>query len=257
MTLPINQIICGDCLEVMKDWPDKCVDLVLTSPPYNTGGNNLGYQPNSTVGHRYYDKYDDNMNTDEYKTWVLRCIDTGLSKSRYVFWNMQYLVSTKDVIHEIIYFFQQNMKDIFIWQKQAVAQICVKDSPILANGFEFVFMLGQDNTKIFKYSNFPENGYVPNIQAWYKKDHIPEHHATFTKEMCLYFIEYFTKPDDLILDPFCGSGTTCVAAKMLGRRYIGIDISPEYCKIAEERLKAVDTGVPVKEARQGQKALFE
>jgi DNA modification methylase len=61
---------------------------------------------------------------------------------------------------------------------------------------------------------------------------------------------------DLILDPFCGSGTTCVAAKMLGRRYIGIDISPEYCKIARQRLEAVDTGVSPKEQRQGQKALF-
>jgi modification methylase len=62
---------------------------------------------------------------------------------------------------------------------------------------------------------------------------------------------------DLILDPFCGSGTTCVAAKMLGRNYIGIDISEEYCRIARERLEAVDTGVPVKEQRAGQMALFE
>ena len=54
-----------------------------------------------------------------------------------------------------------------------------------------------------------------------------------------------------------GSGTTCVAAKMLSRRYIGIDISEEYCQIARQRLEAVDTGVPVKEQRQGQMPLFE
>lgn len=49
-------------------------------------------------------------------------------------------------------------------------------------------------------------------------------------------IENFSKPGDIILDPFVGSGTTCVAAKQLGRKYIGIDISEEYCKIAKERL---------------------
>ena len=62
---------------------------------------------------------------------------------------------------------------------------------------------------------------------------------------------------NIILDPFCGSGTTCVTAKKLGRRYIGIDISPEYCEIARERIRSLDTGVPVKEARKGQRALFE
>ena len=61
---------------------------------------------------------------------------------------------------------------------------------------------------------------------------------------------------DLILDPFCGSGTTCVAAKMLGRRYIGIDISSSYVEIAKERLRAVETGISVKEARAGQLGLF-
>ena len=60
-----------------------------------------------------------------------------------------------------------------------------------------------------------------------------------------------------VLDPFCGSGTTCVAAKMLGRDYIGIDISSDYVAIARERLRAVETGVPARERRAGQMGLFE
>jgi DNA modification methylase len=70
-----------------------------------------------------------------------------------------------------------------------------------------------------------------------------------------WLVRWWSEPQDIILDPFCGSGTTCVAAKKLGRKYIGIDISEEYCRIARERLEAVDTGVPVKERRKGQMAL--
>ena len=65
-----------------------------------------------------------------------------------------------------------------------------------------------------------------------------------------------TPTGGIVLDPYCGSGTTCKAAQNTGRRFIGIDKNPEYCEIARQRLEAVDTGVPVKEQRKGQGALF-
>ncbi len=253
MKLPINQIICNDCLEVMKDWSDGSIDLVVTSPPYNTGNKNLGYQPNSTVGQNLYGGYKDNMPPDEYINWVVKTINECLRVSRYVFWNMQYLAPTKDCIATIMSVFRDNMKDIFIWKKQAVAQICPKR---MASGFEFVFCMGQDSSKNFENIDFPPNGYVPNIQTWYKREFFPEHHATFPRELPEYFVGYFSKKGDIALDVFSGVGTTCVAAKMLGRRYIGIDISSEYCNIARQRLEACETGVPVKEQRKGQGALF-
>lgn len=239
------KIYNADCLELMKEFPDKSFDLIVTSPPYNMGGVSLGYQPNSTVGQKLYGDYEDKLPTLEYQQFLFNIIGTSLLKSRYVFWNMQMVASTKDVILNMMQQYRENLKDIFIWHKQAVAQICVKHSPRLASGFEFIFLFGNDNTKIFKYSNFPSNGYVPNIQTWYKKgkESRDEHHATFPESLPKYFIQYFTKPNDLILDPFLGSGTTLVACKELHRRGVGIEISEKYCEIAVRRLK--NTIVPM------------
>lgn len=257
----VNKIICGDCLEVMANWPDNCVDLVVTSPLYNTGGKNLGYQPNSKVGQKYYGgDVTDYLPAAQYTQQIIDSIKECLRISRYVFWNMQMLSCNKNTIIEIQHQYRNNLKDIFIWAKQAVAQIsATKDykNHRMATGFEFVFCLGNNNSRVFNSVNFPLNGYVPNIQTWYKTETFPEHHATFPIKLPLYFIEYFSMPNDLVLDPFCGSGTTCVAAKMLGRRFIGIDISEKYCELTRMRLKAVDTGVSVKEQQIGQMSLLE
>lgn len=72
-----------------------------------------------------------------------------------------------------------------------------------------------------------------------------------------YLIKTYTNEGELVLDFTCGSGTTCKAAENTSRNYIGIDISPEYCQIARERLESVESGVPVKEARKGQMGLFK
>jgi len=72
-----------------------------------------------------------------------------------------------------------------------------------------------------------------------------------------WLVNRLSNENDIVEDPMCGEGTTCVAAKMLGRQYIGIDISEKYCEIARMRLKVVDTGVPVVEQKIGQKGLWE
>ena len=232
----VNKIICGDCLEVMKDIPDKSVDLVLTSPPYNMGkGKSLGYQPLSTIGQKFYGDYADDKTDGEYIDWCISVIRECLRVSRYVFWNVQFTRSTRNMIFVLQQSFKNNLKDIFIWQKQSVTSITARDGG-MAKGWEYVFMLGENNLSTFKYNNFPENGYVSNIATWYKKESFPEHHATFTVEMAKYFCEYFAKKSDLILDPFFGSGTTGVAAKLLGRQFIGIEISEKYCEIAQKRI---------------------
>lgn len=71
------------------------------------------------------------------------------------------------------------------------------------------------------------------------------HPAIYPQFIVEQFIKLTTKPNDIVLDPFVGSGTTCVAAKKLGRRYIGIDINPNYCLYAEKRLKELPVKMDV------------
>ena len=72
----------------------------------------------------------------------------------------------------------------------------------------------------------------------------------------LRLVELFTDPDDLVLDPFCGSGTTGVACLRLGRRFIGIEKDATYAAVARERLEAESKGLTLRDARAGQLPMF-
>ncbi len=220
MKLPINQIIQGDCLEVMKEWPDNCVDLVLTDPPYG-------------IGLEYAD-YDDTE--DGWYDMMLRLIPECKRLS-----SMSVMPTCRIKALEWIY--THIPPDWLIcWYKGSPGH----RSFIGFNDWEPHLVYGK-------------NEGVQMHDYFYCQPEMVKlgHPCPKPIGWAYWMIERMTKPGDLILEPFLGSGTTCVAAKMLGRNYIGIDISPEYVKIAQERLKAVDTGVPVKEARAGQGALFQ
>jgi DNA modification methylase len=75
-------------------------------------------------------------------------------------------------------------------------------------------------------------------------------------ELMLALVEDFTEPNDIVLDAFCGSGTTGVAAVRLGRRFIGIEQKPQHAQTAIERLMAEEQQLDLKDARRGQESLF-
>jgi DNA modification methylase len=227
--VPINQIICGDCLKVMKDWPDGCVDLVLTDPEWQNWNVNVAFE------------------------W-----SRVLSKGRHIFvwWHpwTAFLIQPEFEKH----FRMLNI--IVLWRKNFCGQVADKER--LPMQWYPVFFGVNEEPKFSIAKRKFELKLASDVwsyitpQSNHKED--PKFHK-WQKDLISIsaMIKLCTEPEDVVLDTYCGSGTTCVAAKKLGRRYIGIDISEEYCEIARERLKAIDTGVPAKEARAGQKALFQ
>jgi len=190
MKLPINQIICGNCLEVMKDWPDNCVDLVLTDPPY----------PDYHI-----DKY-------KYKKGMLDFLKQ-ISCRQIIFWSAKVK-------------FPLDYTAIHIWDKW------------IGCGSEYERIFERNGG--IQYKMLRKFAVVGNpFRCQIAQDTHTGHPSQKPIKLVQYLVKIFSKPNDLIFDPFCGSGTTCVAAKELGRRYIGIDISEKYCDIARDRLKGV------------------
>jgi len=241
----INNIICGDSEEVLKKLPNNCIDLILTSPPYNFG---LGYDvtPDGINWNKYFDKL---------FAIFKECIRVLKFGGRIVV-NVQPLFSDYIPIHHIISnFFMQNKliwKGEILWEKHnynckytAWGSWKSPSNPYLKYTWEFLEIFCKGDLKHKGRSDMIDitaNEFKEWVYA--KWDIAPErnmkkydHPAMFPEELVRRVLKLFSFKGDIVLDPFNGVGTTTLVAKKLGRRYIGIDISPKYCETAMKRLK--------------------
>lgn len=236
-----NKIIKGDCIEVMKDIPDGSVDLIVTSPPYNLGINKTfgkhitkkwkGKWNNSKLQSTGYDSHNDYMPEDEYIAWQKKVLaecfrvikDTGA-----IFYNQKWRVKLGiwQMRPEIVEGLP--VRQIIIWQK--AGGINFNEGYYLPT-YEPIYIIAKPKFKLAPKVNRKGDVWsiTPDRKSW--------HPAAFPIELATQCIQSTT--GDLILDPFIGSGTTAVAAKQLGKKYIGIDISEDYCKKAEQRITAL------------------
>ena len=239
-----DSVICGDSEAVLKELPDNCVDLVFTSPPYNFG---LDYQssPDAVDWEAYFDKLFQVF--DE-------CIRVLTFGGRIVV-NVQPLFSDYIPSHHVIsnYFMAKRLiwKGEILWEKNnynckytAWGSWKSPASPYLKYTWEFleVFCKGH-----LKKPGDRSNADIDaeSFKKWVvaKWSIAPErkmkqygHPAMFPEELARRVMLLFSFRGDVVLDPFAGVGTTCVAARQNGRRFIGVDIVPEYCEAARNRI---------------------
>lgn len=206
-----QKIIQGDCLEIMKTFPDKSFDLVLTDPPYNT--ESIGPKK------RIYNVGVMKLPEKEYKKF---CKD-WFSEAQRISKNILFTPGISNT-----HYYPQPFWQI-CWHKPAAVSFNRMGG---FNAWEPIFFYG----KIPKGKHIGQDYKLQNTLN--TTDKIEKQHPC-PKPLPLWqwLVDRFTNENDSILDPFMGSGTTLVAAKKLNRNAVGIEISPEYCKIAEERLK--------------------
>ena len=204
----INQVICGDCLEVMKHIPDKSVDLVLTDPPYGInvigGSKSFGSIGGSNL-----------VKANVYKPIVNNDIKVDFTEL--------FRVSNNQVIFGGNYFNLPISKGWIVWDKKKK-----NDWDDNFSDGELAWTSFERPLKIFRWL------YMGCMQEGVREKRV--HPTQKPLELIKWIIKNYSKEGDTILDPFLGSGTTAVACKELGRKFIGIEINQKYCEIAERRL---------------------
>jgi DNA modification methylase len=242
-----NKIICADSLEELKKLPDNCIDLIFTSPPYNFGLDYEGDYEDTTHWKDYFDKL--------YKVFD-ECIRVLKYTGRIVI-NIQPLFSDYIPSHHLVskYFIEKGLiwKGEILWEKNnynckytAWGSWMSASNPYLKYTWEFLEVFCKGDLK--KESNGKKSDMTDEeFKKWVigKWSIAPEHKmkefghpAMFPESLAERVIKLFSFPDDVVLDPFNGVGTTTAVARKLSRKFVGIDVSLEYCKKAEKRCES-------------------
>ena len=231
----INKVICGDCLEVMKDIPDKSIDLVVTSPPYNKASANrkCGKTDSWQQANIDYGDFKDNLPEQEYQKWqqnIIRECLRILKNDGSIFYNHKYRIVNHRIISPEEWLKDFIIRQVIIWNR--------KSSPVL-EPIRFMPTIEQIYwiTKEQKTPYFTKQGFQYKDVWEINPERGNNHPAPYPITIPARCIKSACPENGLIFDPFLGSGTTAVAAKQLNRNFIGIEISEKYCEIARQRLR--------------------
>jgi len=201
-----NKIICGDCLEVMKNIPDKSIDLVLTDPPYGVNQARGARKYGIGKTQRYKGNWDNEPLSREYFDEILR-----VGKVTIIFGANCFSDCLPSRGHWIVWDKKGNIDFNNPFSDCELAWTSIKKKPI--------------------------KKYTVIQQGFISKEKKRFHPTQKPVQLFKAIIKDYSKENDIILDPFLGSGTTAVAAKQLKRNFIGIEINPDYVKIAKQRLR--------------------
>jgi len=239
----INKIILGDSIEVMKQIPDESIDLIFADPPYNIGIK--------------YDNYNDNLNQKDYLEWVDKWLDEIiriLKKTGSI-----YIAINDENAAEIVLKLKSKglfMRNWMIWYYTFGEHQSNKFTRSHTHILYFVkdkniFTFNADNIRIIsvrqkigdKRANpkgrIPDDVWKISRIAGTFKERVKNFPCQMPIKVLERIILVSSNENDIVLDPFAGSGTTLVAAKKYNRKYIGIEISEKYVEVLQKRLDSL------------------
>ena len=239
--LDLNKIYCGNCLEWLSEIDNNSIDMVLTSPPYDSLRGYEGYS----------------FDFEKIANELFRAV----KKNGVVVWVVGDAVvdgsETGTSFEQALYFKKIgfNIHDTMIYEKNSSTFPAKKTGNRYTQIFEYMFVFSKGKPKCNllcdkknKWAGFtsfdkkipPVSDFSPRTNIWKYSTSFNdknEHPAVFPEQLAEDNIKSWSDVSDIILDPMSGSGTTLKAAYKLCRNYIGIDISEKYCEIAKKRIE--------------------
>ena len=273
----IDRIIYGDCEEILREFPDNSVDLIFTSPPYadQRNGTYGGIKPDNYISWflpkskqflrvlkptgTFVLNIKERVVNGERHTYVIELIlkmrEQGWLWTEEFIWHKKNSYPGKwpnrfrDNWERLIQFNKKKKFDMYQeavmvpvgdWAKERLANLSdtdrTRDESKVGSGFGKKILNWVGRNKVYP------NNVIHTATECSNKNHS----ATFPEDLPAWFIKLFTKEDDVVLDPFIGSGTTAVAAIKLRREYIGIDNNIEYIELARKRVAETKNGLVTK-----------
>jgi site-specific DNA-methyltransferase (adenine-specific) len=199
MKIELNKIYCADCLEIMKQIPDKSIDLVLTDPPYGIWEDIRSADDSWRKERKQENRWDLDIPSEEYFKEIFR-----ISKNQIIWW-WNYFI-------EYLY----NTRCYLIWDK--VQDFTGADSELAWTSFN-------KSAKHYRLSRIEFH--------WWEKKYHPTQKPVW---LFRWILENYSEKWQTILDPFLWSWTTAVACKEMWRNFIGIEKEQKYVDIANKRL---------------------
>lgn len=254
--LPLDSIVCGDNVVTMATFPDACVDLVVTSPPYDDlrayGGHRWNFdgvaaelwrviKPGGVVVWVVNDKTDDGDETGTSFRQALRFKELGFRLHDTMIWHRVGAFPESTRYHpafEFMFVFSDGQPKTFN---------CIKDRKTTTGGIAASSRMERqpDGTirrpeREYVRAEFVARHNIWDIKAGWGQSTDEKfafnHPAIFPEALARDHILSWSNEGDIVLDPFNGSGTTTKMARAMGRRFIGIDVNESYCEIARKRL---------------------
>ena len=236
-----SHLLCGDCVKEMRILPEKSIDCILTDPPYNIGlfmherNTNLKKMRENQFAYAGWD----NM---AYGTWK-RNMSRFLAQCARVIKKKGTLIIFMSVI-KVADIIELATRHGFYYKTTGVWH---KTNPMPRNmNLQFVnstecwiYFIYQGTSGTFNNNGSVKHDFLESSVCPISEKKFGNHPTQKPLKILKELIECVTNPNDIILDPFMGSGSTCVASALLGRRYIGIELENNYYEIANKRIQQI------------------